>query len=109
MSENRFDPVAHARAMRATGFWVDKSFDEFLQQTIAATPEKLALMADRADRAEPKRLTYAELGDLISRAAAALRRLNVGPGTSCRSSCRTGGSLRSSRSRPSALARSSIR
>jgi len=62
MSENRFDPVAHARAMRASGFWVDKSFDEFLQQTIAATPEKLALMADRADRTEPRRLTYAELG-----------------------------------------------
>lgn len=80
MSENRFDPVAHARAMRASGFWVDKSFDEFLQQTIAATPEKLALMADRADRTEQRRLTYAELGDLISRAAAALRRLGIGQG-----------------------------
>lgn len=80
MSENRFDPVAHARAMRASGFWVDKSFDEFLQQTIAAAPEKLALMADRADLTEPKRLTYAELGDLISRAAAALRRLGIGQG-----------------------------
>jgi cyclohexanecarboxylate-CoA ligase len=80
MSENRFDPVAHARAMRASGFWVDKSFDEFLQKTIAATPGKLALMADRADRSEPRRLTYAELGELISRAAAALRRLGVGPG-----------------------------
>src|ERR1700741_3178617 len=80
MSENRFDPVAHARAMRASGFWVDKSFDEFLQQTIAATPKKLALMADRADQTDPKRLTYAELGDLISRAAAALRRLGIGQG-----------------------------
>jgi cyclohexanecarboxylate-CoA ligase len=80
MSEHRFDPVAHARAMRASGFWVDKSFDEFLQQTIAATPDKLALMADRADRDTAKRLTYAELGDLISCAAASLRRLGVGPG-----------------------------
>lgn len=80
MSENRFDSVAHARAMRASGFWVDKSFDEFLQKTVAATPAKLALMADRADRPGPKRLTYAELGDLISRAAAALRRLGVGSG-----------------------------
>jgi len=59
MSEHRFDPVAHARAMRASGFWVDKSFDEFLQKTIAATPGKLA----------------------------------PAPGTSCRSSCRTGGNL----------------
>ena len=57
MSENRFDPVAHAGAMRASGLWLDKSFDEFLQQTIAATPGKLALIADRADRSEPRRLT----------------------------------------------------
>jgi len=79
MSEHRFDPVAHARSMRASGFWIDKSFDEFLQQAVAATPEKLALLADRADRAEPKRLTYAELGDLVSRAAAALKQLGIGP------------------------------
>src|ERR1700750_2215495 len=88
MSESRFDPAAHARAMRATGFWVDKSFDEFLQKTVATTPGKLALMADRADRTGPRRLDHAGLGelisrsagDLIARAAAALRRLGVGPG-----------------------------
>src|ERR1700704_4727278 len=79
MSENQFDPVAHARSMRAGGFWVDKSFDEFLQQPIVATPGKLALLADRADRAEPRRFTYAELGDLISRTSAALKRLGIGP------------------------------
>jgi cyclohexanecarboxylate-CoA ligase len=79
MSENRFDPAAHARSMRDSGFWVDKNFDEFLQQTIAATPGKLALLADRADRAEPRRFTYAELGDLISRAAAALKHIGIGP------------------------------
>ena len=78
MSKNRFDPAAHARSMRAGGFWIDKNFDEFLQATIAATPGKLALLADRADRAEPRRFTYAELGDLISRAAAALKQLGVG-------------------------------
>ncbi len=80
MSENRFDPAAHARSMRAGGFWVDKSFDEFLQATVAATPGKLALLADRADRGEARRFTYAELGDLIARAAAALKRLGVGRG-----------------------------
>src|ERR1700737_973811 len=79
MSENRFDPAAHARSMRAGGFWVDKNVDQFLQATIAATPRKLALLADRADRAEARRLTYAELSDLIARAAAALKRLGVGP------------------------------
>src|SRR5258708_27714931 len=80
MSENRFDPAAHALSMRAGGFWVDKDFDEFLQASIAATPGKLALLADRADRAEARRFTYAELGNLIARAAAALKRLGVGPG-----------------------------
>jgi cyclohexanecarboxylate-CoA ligase len=79
MSEHQFDPIAQARSMRASGFWIDKSFDEFLQQTVAATPEKLALLADRADRTEPKRLTYTELGDLVSRAAAALKQLGIGP------------------------------
>ncbi len=80
MSENRFDAAAHARSMRDGGFWVDKSFDEFLQQAIDATPGKLALLADRADRAEPRRFTYAELGDLVARAAASLKRLGIGPG-----------------------------
>src|SRR4030081_744902 len=79
MSEHHFDPVAHARSMRASGFWIHKSFDEFLQQAVAVTPEKLALLADRADRADPKRLTYAELGDLVSRAAAALKQRGIGP------------------------------
>src|SRR3977135_4632747 len=79
MSEHQFDPAAHARSMRASGIWLDKGFDEFLQQAVAATPGKLALLADRADRPEPKRLTYAELGDLVSRAAAALKQLGIGP------------------------------
>jgi cyclohexanecarboxylate-CoA ligase len=79
MREKRFDPVAHARSMREGGFWIDKNFDDFLQRTIAATPGKLALLADRADRAEARRFTYAELGDLISQAAAALKHLGIGP------------------------------
>src|SRR3979490_2219112 len=79
MSEHQFDRAAPARWRCASGFWVDKSFDEFLQQAVAATPGKLALLADRADRPEPKRLTYAELGDLVSRAAAALKQLGIGP------------------------------
>ena len=32
----RFDAAAHARTMRADGFWVDKTYDEFLQKAIAA-------------------------------------------------------------------------
>ena len=42
MTGPRFDAAAHARAMREEGFWVDKTYDEFLQKAIASTPDKLA-------------------------------------------------------------------
>src|SRR5271165_7418107 len=77
MGGTRFDPVAHAKGMRQGGFWIDKNYDEFLQQTIARMPDKLALVADRSDRPEKRRFTYAELGDLIARAAASLKRLGI--------------------------------
>lgn len=38
MTENCFDPVAHARAMRASGFWVDKSS----AKTFAESPHKVS-------------------------------------------------------------------
>src|ERR1700684_4245535 len=76
----RFDAAAHSSRMRAEGFWFDKTYDEFLQKAIAATPDKLAILADRADRAEQRRFTYAEFGDLVSRAAAALRSMGIGRG-----------------------------
>ena len=80
MTTGGFDAVAHARAMRAQGLWLDKTIDEFLAAAIAATPDKPALVAYRADRAAPRRFSYRELGDLTARAAAALRALGVGPG-----------------------------
>jgi cyclohexanecarboxylate-CoA ligase len=80
MTGPRFDAAAHARAMREEGIWVDKTYDEFLQKAIASTPHKLAIVADRADRSEQRRFTYAELGDLVSRAAAALVGLGIGRG-----------------------------
>jgi cyclohexanecarboxylate-CoA ligase len=47
---------------------------------MAAAPDRLALLACRADRAEGKRFTYAELGDAVSRAAASLVRMGIGRG-----------------------------
>ena len=66
--------------MRAQGLWLDKTIVEFLAEAIAATPDKPALVACRADRASPRRFSYRELGDLTARAAAALRAMSVGPG-----------------------------
>ena len=80
MTGTRYDPAAHAQAMRESGFWVDRNYDEFLQATIAQSPNKLALLAYRSDRAEGRRISYAEFGELISRAAASLKRLGVGRG-----------------------------
>jgi cyclohexanecarboxylate-CoA ligase len=80
MADRSFDPVEHARAVRANGFWLDKTFDEFLAGTIAATPDKLAIIADRADRDQPRRITYREFGRFIALAAAALREMGVGRG-----------------------------
>src|SRR6202171_483894 len=79
MSEHQFDPADHARSMRASGFWIDKSFDEFLQQTIPTTPGNLALRADRPDRTEPKRLTYATARYQVAPAPAALKQRGIGP------------------------------
>ena len=76
----RFDPAAHARAMRAGGFWPDRTFDEFLLAAVRATPDKLALVADRADRPVPLRISYRELEDRVARVAAALRALDIGAG-----------------------------
>jgi cyclohexanecarboxylate-CoA ligase len=80
MAETRFDPVAHAKSMRSQGFWIDKNYDEFLQQWIEKSHEKLALVACRSDRPAGRRFTYAELGDEVSRAAASLRRMQIGRG-----------------------------
>ena len=80
MARTRFDPVAHAKSMRSQGFWIDKNYDEFLQQWIAKSPDKLALLAYRSDRPEGRRFTYAELGDRVSRAAASLKRMGIGRG-----------------------------
>ena len=80
MTVQAFDLVAHGRAMRAGGFWLDRTIDEYLVEAIARTPDKAAVIGYRVDRPTPARLSYAELGDKVARAAGALRRLGVGPG-----------------------------
>ena len=76
---NTFDQSAHARAMRDQGLWHDRTVDSHFAQAIAATPDKTALVAYRSDRS-PRRFSYRELGDLVARAAAALRGMGVVPG-----------------------------
>src|ERR1700738_683115 len=64
---------------REAGYWLDKTVDQLLNEAISRTPDKIAIMADRADREQALRLTYRELGNLVDRAAISLSRLGVGP------------------------------
>ena len=77
MTAREFDPAAHARAMWAGGFWLDRTVDEYFIEAIARTPDKPALVAYRSDRDEPTRFSYRELGERVSCAAGALRALGV--------------------------------
>jgi cyclohexanecarboxylate-CoA ligase len=64
---------------REAGYWLDKTVDQLLSEAIARTPDKISIIADRADREQALRLTYRELGNLVDRAASSLNRLGVGP------------------------------
>ncbi len=70
MSQNNF---------REAGYWLDKTVDQLLSEAIVRTPDKVSIIADRADREQALRLTYRELGSLVDRAANSLNRLGVGP------------------------------
>src|SRR5258706_325142 len=60
---------------REAGYWLDKTVDQLLNEAIARTPDKIAIIADRADREQALRLTYRELGNLVDRAASSLSRV----------------------------------
>jgi cyclohexanecarboxylate-CoA ligase len=64
---------------REAGYWLDKTVDQLLSEAIVRTPDKISIIADRADREQAPRLTYRELGNLVDRAASSLNRLGVGP------------------------------
>lgn len=80
MTSTRFDPAAHAQAMRSGGFWTDRSYDEFIAHASQATPDKAALIAYRHDRADPRRFDWRSLADTIARCAAGLEDLGVSAG-----------------------------
>ncbi|VIO77641.1 AMP-binding protein [Bradyrhizobium ivorense] len=67
-------------SFREAGYWLDKTVDQFLTEAVAKMPDKVAIVADRADRDQAPRFTYRELNDLADRAANSLLRLGVGRG-----------------------------
>ncbi|MDP2084102.1 MAG: AMP-binding protein, partial [Gemmobacter sp.] len=78
-----YDWATHCARMRATGLWLDLTVDDLLSRAIAQAPDKLALVAYRADTgwdAPVRRISYAELGALVDKAAGSLRARGIGPG-----------------------------
>jgi len=72
--------AARGPAMRAAGYWIDKTMDEFLVESMRQAPDKTAIVAHRVDRSASRRFTYRELGDMVARCAGALREMGVVPG-----------------------------
>lgn len=72
--------AARGPAMRAAGYWIDKTMDEFLVESIRLAPDKTAIVAHRVDRSASRQFTYRELGDMVERCAGALREMGVVPG-----------------------------
>ena len=66
--------------MRSQGWWKDKTINDYFAETLAANPDKTAIVASRQGSSERRRITYRELDGLAGRIAASLRRLGVGPG-----------------------------
>jgi cyclohexanecarboxylate-CoA ligase len=71
--------ASHA-SFREAGYWLDKTIDQLLSEAAARAPDKVAIVADRADRERAPRFTYSELERLADRAASSLLRLGVGRG-----------------------------
>ena len=67
-------------SFREAGYWLDKTVDQLLTEAVAKTPDKVSIVADRADREQALRLTYKELERRANRAATSLLRLGVGRG-----------------------------
>ena len=65
---------------RAAGFWLDKTVDQLLTEAAERAPDKISIVADRADRDQARRISYRELAGMVDRVAGSLSRLGVGKG-----------------------------
>lgn len=65
---------------RDAGYWLDKTVDQLLTEAVVSVPEKIAIVVDRADRTDARRISYRELADMTNRVAGSLARLGVDKG-----------------------------
>lgn len=69
-----------AAQARAAGVWRDETLLDHLRRAVAATPDKLAVVANRSDSGIETRLTYRELDERSTQVARSLRARGVGQG-----------------------------
>jgi cyclohexanecarboxylate-CoA ligase len=69
-----------AAEARASGAWRDETLLDYLARAVAATPDKLALVANRSDSGAETRLTYRELDGRATAVARSLRARGAGRG-----------------------------
>ena len=67
-------------AMEARGDWAGRTVLDYLEDTVAAAPERTAVIAHASETGKTATLTYAELDRTARRIALGLADLGVGPG-----------------------------
>jgi cyclohexanecarboxylate-CoA ligase len=80
MDEQRQRLLARRGAMVAGGFWRDETPLDHLARAVAARPERTAIVAQRSEGGEERRISYAELDRLSSLVAMSLRERGIGRG-----------------------------
>ena len=74
-------PEALARRRSAAGrFWTDETLLDHLARVVAATPDKIAVVANRSETGECRRISYGELDAMASSVAGGLAARGVGRG-----------------------------
>lgn len=73
-------PDSRIEEMTAAGFWRNRSIVDYLDDAIAAVPDKVAISAYEVAGGGHTRLTYAELGGIVERIAGGLSELGIEPG-----------------------------
>jgi cyclohexanecarboxylate-CoA ligase len=67
-------------AMEARGDWAGRTVLDYLESTVAAAPDRAAVIATVSARGETTTLTYSDLDRMARRIALGLSALGVGPG-----------------------------
>lgn len=77
---NDLSPAARRAAMTAAGLWRDETLLDHFRRNARRLPDKVAVIATRAEQGDEVRLTYADLDRLSDRVAVGLARRGVGEG-----------------------------